>query len=494
MDHLEAPQVRCRAGFARADITPLVGIYHRLWGAATHERATGVHRPLTATALWLEAREASAGVPASAGAGADDRLKRGLQPGTEAILILALDQCLLDREDIVAIQQRVAEATPLRPHQVHVACSHTHASGWMSLSRAPYPGGELVGPYLRHLTHVCAELAVKARDTVRPATVVFGTARCSLAANRDHFDAERKQFVCGFNPAGPADDTVLVGKVAADDGPVLGTLVNYACHPTTLAWENTLLSPDFIGATRQVVERHTAAPCLFLQGASGDLGPRDGFTGDPAVADRNGRQLGFAALSGLEALPPPGTSFRYAGPVVSGATLGIWRHEPVAVPIAWRWRTVTVDLPYRPDLPTVEQTQAELAKWEREEAVARTADDLERSRDCRAHAERMTRQLNRLRALPPGPTYPYTIVLGRTGTALWVLAPGELYHVFQTTLRAKFADAAVIVATLVDDWQPGYLPTATSYGHGIYQETIAVIGAGGLERLIEEVSRQLGEL
>jgi hypothetical protein len=471
MDRLDTPQVRCRAGFGRADVTPLVGIYHRLWGAAAHERSTGVHRPLLATGLWLE--------PIGGG---------------DARLILAIDQCLLDREDVTAIKDRVSEATALRPDQVHVACSHTHASGWMSRSRAAFPGGELIEPYLRRLTHVCADLGVNARQAARPATIVFGTARCSLAAHRDYFDTERRLFVCGFNPAGPADDTVLVGKVTADNGAVLGTLVNYACHPTTLAWKNTLLSPDFVGAMREVVEAHTGAPCLFLQGASGDLGPRDGFTGDPAVADRNGRQLGFAALSGLEALPPPGTCFRYAGPVVSGATLGIWKHEPADMPTAWLWRAVTVDLPYRPDLPTVESTEAELARWAREEGAARSANDLDRSRDCRAHVERRTRQLNRLRALPPGPAYPYTIVLGRTGTARWVLAPGELYQVFQTTLRAHFPDTAVIMGTLVDDWQPGYLPAAAGYGHGIYQEAIAVVAPGSLERLTEFVFARLGEM
>jgi hypothetical protein len=426
---------------------------------------------LVATGLWLE--------PIDSGDGR---------------LILALDQCLLDREDIVAIQAEVSQAISLRPQQIHVACSHTHASGWMSRSRAAYPGGELIEPYLRRLGHVCADLARAVHDAVRPATLMFDTARCSLAGHRDYFDAMRKQFVCGFNPAGLADDTVVVAKVTADDGTVLGTLVNYACHPTTLAWENTLLSPDFVGAMREVVEQHTGAPCLFLQGASGDLGPRDGFTGDAVVADRNGRQLGFAALSGLEALPPSGTSFRYAGPVVSGATLGTWRHEPVEAQTAWQWRTVTVDLAYREYLPTIQETSAALEKWESVERFARTANDIERAREARAHAERMTRQLARLRALPAGRAYPYSVTVGRTGTALWVLAPGELYQVFQTTLRARFPDAAVIVATLVDDWQPGYLPTAESYGRGIYQETIAVVGPGSLERLIEAVSRQLGEV
>lgn len=43
MPHIDTPQSICRAGVARRDITPPVGIYHRTWGAATHERATGVH-------------------------------------------------------------------------------------------------------------------------------------------------------------------------------------------------------------------------------------------------------------------------------------------------------------------------------------------------------------------------------------------------------------------------------------------------------------------
>ncbi|RPI75666.1 MAG: hypothetical protein EHM42_15245, partial [Planctomycetaceae bacterium] len=53
MPEVHAPQSRCQLGVARGDITPPVGIYHRMWGAASHERATGVHRPLTATAICL---------------------------------------------------------------------------------------------------------------------------------------------------------------------------------------------------------------------------------------------------------------------------------------------------------------------------------------------------------------------------------------------------------------------------------------------------------
>ena len=41
-------------GVARQDITPPAGIYARSWGAATHDVAEGVHRPLTLTCATFQ--------------------------------------------------------------------------------------------------------------------------------------------------------------------------------------------------------------------------------------------------------------------------------------------------------------------------------------------------------------------------------------------------------------------------------------------------------
>ncbi len=473
---IDTPQSRCRVGFARADITPPVGIYHRMWGAALHDRATGVHRPLTATALWLEPLDGSA--------------RR---------LILALDHCLLDHAEFERIREHVGRAAGIAASEIHIAMSHTHGSAWMSRSRSHLPGGDLIGPYLDEMTNACARIAAEASRSACSATIVYGVARCSLAAHRNFRDALTNQIVCGYNPEGPADDTVTIAKAVADDGQTLGTIVNYACHPTTLAWENSLISPDYVGAMRETVEAQTRAPCLFLQGASADLGPREGYVGDIAVADKNGRQLGFAALSGLESLPPPNTCFEYAGSVVSGAILGSWEHRPVPPPFAEEaqvFRTVDFSAPlqYRVDLPTETETRADLAKWESEETAARATGDQERIRECRARAEQMTRQLARLAALPPGKAYPLPVTVCRIGHALWVFTAGELDHCFQVALRRRFPSFAVIVATITNDWQPGYIPSASSYGYGIYQESIAAVSPGSLESLIEIASRQIEQL
>src|SRR5690606_3129471 len=109
------------------------------------------------------------------------------------------------------------------------------------------------------------------------------------------------RLLVGFNPKEQADDTLLVGRVTDAKGKISGTIVNYACHPTTLAWENRLISPDYVGAMRELVEGNSDAPCLFLQGASGELSPAEQYSGDSALADAYGRQLGYAALAALEA-------------------------------------------------------------------------------------------------------------------------------------------------------------------------------------------------
>jgi hypothetical protein len=477
MNHVDTPQTRCQAGVSRGDITPPVGIYHRMWGAAVHDKATGVHRPLLATLLWLQ--------PVSGDI-------------KQAQLIVGLDHCVMDTDEMTRIREAAALATSLAPNQVQVSLSHTHGSGWMSRTRAHFPGGDLIAPYLDDVVQKVAQLAQQARQAIQPATIVYGQGRCNLAANRDYWDADHQQYVCGFNPLGSADDTVFVARITAESRTV-ATMVNYACHPTTLAWDNTAISPDYVGAMREVIEQATKAPCLFLQGASADLGPREGFVGDWQVADRNGRQLGYAALSTLEAMPAAGTRFVYAGPVVSGTTIGTWKHVALDADTlkrqeVWQLRQMSVGLPYRHDLPDLAQTKAAHARWQQEEATARAAGDEQKARDCRALVEQANRQIMRLSVLPVGKVFPFRVNVARLGDALWVLVPGELYQLFQITLRLRFPMHPVIVATLTGDWLPGYVPGAWSYGYGIYQETIAAVGAGSLEALIEAIAREMSTM
>jgi hypothetical protein len=449
-----------------------------MWGAATHDRATGIHRPLTATAVAFQA-------------------EGGAASGDTEHVVVAVDHCVLWAREMDALAEAVCAKTGLAAEQLTVAFSHTHGAGLMGLERVGLPGGDMIPPYLSRLAGDIARIVDEARRLVLPVTILYGVGRCALAGHRDLWDPASGQFVCGFNPDGPADDTVLAARAVDDAGKTVATLVNYACHPTTLAWENTLISPDFPGAMREVVELATGAPCVFLQGASGDLGPREGFVGGPAVADRNGRQLGHAALAALEALPPAGTRFQYTGPVVSGATLGAWAHVPLGESemkgkTLWRYRHWTIDLPYRKELRSLAETRAERARWHADEEAATRSGDAARARDCHAMVERMTRWLTRLETLPPGKTFALPIALWQMGDALWLAVEGEHYQLLQRELRRRFPNIALVVMTIANGSRPTYLPPAEAYGKGIYQESIAVLEAGCLERVIEVVGLQIG--
>src|SRR5205085_6602500 len=129
-----------------------------------------------------------------------------------------------------------------------------------------------------------------------------------------------------------ADDTLLVARIVQErTHQTIGTIVNYACHPTTLGWDNKQISPDYVGAMREIIESHTAgAPCMFLQGASGELAPAEQYVADTSVADRHGRQVGFAALSTFESMRTP-SRLAYRGVVESGAPLAVFAREPAQI-------------------------------------------------------------------------------------------------------------------------------------------------------------------
>ena len=382
----------------------------------------------------------------------------------------------------------VSEAADIPREELIVVFSHTHAAGLMGLERSNLPGGDLIGPYLESVAAQTIKLARETQEKLQAATILYGTGRCNLAAHRDFWDEENQLWACGYDPATPADDTVLIARAHAEDGTLLATLVNYACHPTTLAWDNTLISPDYPGAMRETIEAATGGPCLFLQGASGELGPVEGYVGDTSVADRNGRQLAYAALSAIESLPAPNTRFEYTGPVVSGATLGEWKHnelpeESSAANASWQLTRQIIPLPIRPGTLTIEEVETELAEWEQKNTP-----------DARAMAERKRRLLHRLNQLPSGENFLLEAIVLRLGGAVWIIIQGELYSVLQKALRERFPGTPLIISTIASHWGASYLPPKEIYDKGIYQESIAIVAAGSLESVIETIGSKIEEL
>jgi hypothetical protein len=448
----------CRFGVATRDVTPPVGIYHRTWGAAAHDAAEGIHRPFAATA--------AAFAPLDAGG------------PTLALVAVDIGWFQYGRDER-ALRATIMERTGLDESALLINMSHTHAGANVNSQLLDKPGFELIEPYLADLTGWIADAVAEAMASLEPAWVTYGHGRCSLATNRDLWDPEAGRFACGYNPDVPADDTLLVARVTGDAGDLRATLFNYACHPTTLAWQNKLLSPDFIGAARAVLEDTYSVPALFLQGASGELAPRDDYVGETEIADRNGRQLGFAAAAAIEGLPPAGTQFVYTGIVGSGANLGTWEYQPcdarqLTASGELQARQITVPL-VRKEIPTVVESVSDAtpeAVQEKEKALRRQFLALE---------------------LGDGPVYEMSMWLWRLGDALLVAVPNECYSVFQVELRQRFAGTPVLVLNMTNGTL-GYLPPHENYGNGTYQEQQSPFAPGCLEQSLEAAAEALGEL
>jgi hypothetical protein len=459
VDQITFPFTHCRVGVSVRDITPPTGIYHTAWGAAKHDRTEGVHRPLTATAAVFSPLDAD-------------------QP---TLALVALDIGWFQNvQDGLALRAQVMQGSGLSEAELMLNYSHTHAGTNANSFLTDRPGGEFIKPYLAQLADAVTNVVLDARAAMVPAWIAWGYGRSTLAVNRDYWDADAKRYACGFNPHATTDDTVLVARVTDNGGRVLATMVNYSCHPTTLAWDNKLLSPDFVGATREILEHAFAAPALYLQGAQGETSPRDQYVGDTGVADRNGRILGYAAAAAIEALPPPASKFVYTGIVASGADLGTWAYQPSEAEVlrgSDRLEALIhpVDL-QRKELPS-----------------SKDLEPLYNAETRRREKELILRRLLFQRALGPDPVHHMPIWIWRLGPAGVVGLPNEAYSILQVTLRERFPGRPIMVCG-VTNGTVGYLPPRETYGQGRYQEQQSPYTAGCLEATIEAAADGLAQV
>jgi hypothetical protein len=447
-------------GVAREDITPPVGIYARNWGAATHDVATGVHRPLTLTALTFQT---------------DDE---------KPLVLIAADLGWWRSRDVEwTVRGRVLEALDLHPSRLMICFSHTHAGPVLGIAERHQNGGEFIEPYLQTLTQAAIRAAQNALQEAQLRVLDWSYGHCTLATNRDlpdPNDASGQRVLVGFNAAQKSDTTLLVGRVCEPDGKMVASLVNYACHPTTLAWDNKLISPDYVGAMRQTIEDQTQAPCLFLQGASGELAPREQYVGETSVADSHGKTLGFSALSVLQNMMPPQMQFAYSHAVESGATLAIWRTVSRVPSSRIEARCVEVKIPLKSDWPTTTQLEQQIA-------------DCGDAEEDRAERERLRRRLQTRRSLSDEASTQMPLWVWRLGDAVLVGQPNEAYSLLQTELRARFPNAAIGVMNVVNGWY-GYLPPRDLYAKNIYSVWQTPFAAGGLESLISAAQEQVADV
>lgn len=254
-----------RAGVARANITPYVGMYLSGFGGRDHG-AEGIHDELWAKALVLQSEDVR-------------------------VALVSCDLIGFTLGSVAAIRKRAEERCGLPADRILLAATHTHSGPAMGCLRLLGQDPEWVAVVERKVAGALEEACRNLVD----AKLGLGCGNAQIGINRRERQPDGT-IRLGHNPGGPLDTTVGLLRVDAATGEPLAAVIHHACHPVVLGGNNYLVSADFPGYATSFVERAVpGVTALFLNGCAGNI------NSDPvghtfAAAERLGSTLGAEAV------------------------------------------------------------------------------------------------------------------------------------------------------------------------------------------------------
>lgn len=467
------------AGVGRVNITPPLGVdimgTSRRW-----QHAQGIHEDLLATCLVLRA---------------------------EAICVVLVSCDLLVIPDPTAQEwrTRIAQIVGTEPGCVLLGCTHTH-NGPATSPHMPKIGGDQTGlnaaehAYIAHLGHQLESAAFVATSALKPARLAAGVGKADLNINRREMLPDGRTVI-GRNIDGPCDEDVSVLRVDTEDGAPLAAVVTYTSHPV-ISPHSHLISPDFVGSTRRVVEQLTGAPLLFFTGAAGNINNRNYLETDLRIVERVGRQLGCEAARVFLGLKPQPTEVR-PDFIQSVSSLKIYPEVPVDEP-AIRCMTVAnadLQLDLEP-LPTVEE--AEQIAAEKQRIVTKlTEEGAEKTAINPAIYQWLWAQstLNRMRTGAAPTSIHAEIQVMRINDIALVAVPGEAFVEIALQVKAQ-SPAVTTIFVGYANGAIGYIPMREDYPRGGYEVREAhkgyglpsALARGSAEQIVDTCLRLLREL
>jgi neutral ceramidase len=422
----KARQTRLRAGVARANITPSVGI--DLVGFAGRGPSVGIGDELYATALVL----------------AD---------GRERVAVLHLDLIGLDAVWSRRACELIAKRGRLPADNILLCCTHTHY-GPSVRGYDDDPNSSPEAAYMAELRFKLAGVVQEACTTLAPVTARVAHGSSDIGINRRERLPDGR-IILGRNPTGPIDREVILLRLDRPSGEPLCCLLNFATHAVSQTHKGRLISADFPGYAREVVESLTGATCLYLQGACGNINSvimQEGLDSPRTL----GKRLGPAAVQAFETAEP-----------VQAAPLGV-AHKEAKLPAK--------------TYASVAQAQAAVDALQAEhDAVVAQGGNKGRLFWAQLRLDRAKNSLESLRtgkSLPPVLAPVWGVALGDVGIAT---GPGEIFceigmavkgaGVFPHTMYASNTNGSI-----------GYVPVPEAYPEGGYEvDSASRVGPGAAE-------------
>lgn len=464
------------AGVARADITPAVGMAQLNWGSQTHVEAVGVDPAgMVVTALALSS-------------------------GGQKFAMVDIDALFVP--GYAAIAARVEAATGIPAGHVRLGATHTHAGPVVSVVRGPL-GVDFSGyqqaqeRYNAMVADKIVGAIVEAHSRLKPAHAHGARGTGTININRRVRAVEGRPAAVGRNPDGFVDRELVVMRIDGADGKPMAVVVNFQCHGTVLAYENKYFSPDWIGPMRKAVE--TAMPgaiCLFFQGAAGNQGPIEGFTGDLDVPKRLGSILGYQAAALALGIETVKRDPKFEGFVESTA-FQAKQHWRVSGPrdATMKFTTKVLDLPPRQySGKEIDEMATLVAGAESKLTAARAGGDKWEIHQAEARLRRFSDLLKQWRK-PHDPTpVKVRVQVMRLGDMAIVSMPGEPFAEIGVAVKKASPFGITMFCGYSSGEGGDYMPTEPEFALGGYEVQRTPYGVGAAEKLIRETIALYGDV
>ncbi|MCH2064054.1 MAG: neutral/alkaline non-lysosomal ceramidase N-terminal domain-containing protein [Roseibacillus sp.] len=284
-----------QAGAGRVKITP----GQAMWMAGYGSRAKPAEGKVTD--LWAKALVLD-----------DGKGNRGV--------VVSLDLVGIDREIAGKVCTRLKKEFGLERHQISLCTSHTHSGPVVGRNLAPIhyailePEQQaLIDDYAERLPGQVCTAVNGAIDALAPAKVQWGNGKAIFAVNRRENKPYRTVPDLRARGAlkGPVDHDVPVLSVRGEGGELRAVLFGYACHATTLSFQQW--NGDYPGYAQIALEKaYPGATALFWAGCGADQNPLPRSSVE--LAERYGRDLARAVQDVLSSPMPvlsPSLSLRY---------------------------------------------------------------------------------------------------------------------------------------------------------------------------------------
>lgn len=382
-------------------------------------------------------------------------------------------------------RSRVSTMCGIPFENIRISWTHTHSGPTVTKSTWVQGGVDMIEPYTAALVDRIAGVVWEAKRQTRPVHLRSITGECDVNVNR-RLTLPDGRIVVGQNPEGYVDPSLFVLRFDAEEGPPI-IVVGYACHPTIMAHRNRLITPDYPGVVKRVVESSLGGHCLFLQGAAGNICSIEDLTSNPESYRRIGSVIGHeAARLAWSSITPP-QKMQFDQVVESGAPLALFDYEPKDstqdTPLSCIERPIT--LPVR-RLPSVNELENQFRKeTEKVEWLRREGDDDQLTQAT--YQAKRTSHLLRLAELTDGnDTISLPVQLVRIGDVALVSMPVELFAEIGAAIRERSPFSSTFVSGY-SNGVFGYFPTKQAFHEGGYEVETSPFTAEAEERLVEGV-------